>query len=113
MKQTLKIILVSALATAALIKGVPALAEAPSEVNVTVVETADLDLSNTGDQRRLEQRLVTAAHAVCDGASASDLKGRNAEAQCRAGVLAAARAKVDAIVAGAEARQGIAIAVRQ
>jgi UrcA family protein len=113
MKETLKIVLVSALATAALIRGVPALAEPAAETNVTVVETADLDLSNADDKRRLERRLVTAAHAVCDDASAADLRGRNGEAQCRAAVLAAARARADAILAGADARRGIAIATRQ
>lgn len=110
MKDALKIILVSALATAALIKGVPALAETPADVNVTVVQTADLDLSNAGDQRRLEQRLVTAAHAVCDGASAVDLRGRNDEAQCRADVLAAARARADALVAGKETDRTLVVA---
>ncbi|HEX2803245.1 MAG TPA: UrcA family protein [Sphingomicrobium sp.] len=100
MKQTLKIIAVSALATAALIKAVPALSEpVPAELNVSVVRTGDLNLSTGEGQRRLQQRLVTAAHAVCDGASAADLRAQNAERQCRDEVLAAARSRVGEIVA--------------
>lgn len=101
MKQTLKIIGLSALATAAFIKAVPAFSEpVPADVNVSVVRTADLNLASAEGQRRLEQRLVTAAHAVCGGASAVDLEARNAERQCREEVLAAGRSKARAIVAG-------------
>ena len=107
MKQTLKIILVSALATAALIKGAPALAE-PAPMAVSIVATADLDLASEAGQRRLEQRLVTAAHAVCDTASQSDLKARNSEHECRAKVLSAARSKATAI---AQRMRGEAMAI--
>lgn len=96
MKQALKIIFVSALATAALIKGVPALAETPP-VNVSVVRTVDLDLATPKGRAALEHRLVTAAHAVCDGASAVDLRAVNEQAHCRADVLAAARDRAQAI----------------
>ena len=98
MKQTLKIILVSALATAALIKGVPALAESiPAAVNVSIVRTADLDLASKAGQRTLEQRVAIAAHAVCDTASAADLKARNSERDCRSNVIASARSKARAL----------------
>ena len=97
MKQALKIILGSALATAALIKGVPALAQSPEAANVTIVRTADLDLRSAMGQRALDQRLVTAAHAVCDDPSAVDLKANNREADCRAQVLAAARSRAQSI----------------
>ncbi len=50
MRQTLKIIAVSALATAAVIKAVPAFAE-PAQ-NVSIVRTADLDLSSADGSRR-------------------------------------------------------------
>ena len=94
MKQTLKIILVSALATAALIKGVTALAESiPAAVNFSIVRTADLDPG----QRTLEQRVASAAHAVCDTASAADLKARNSERDCRSNVIASARSKARAL----------------
>jgi UrcA family protein len=100
MKQTLKIILASALATVALIKGVPALAEpVVAPVNVSIVRTADLDLASKTGQRTLEKRLAIAAHAVCDTASAADLKARNSERDCRANVLASGRSKARAIVA--------------
>ena len=85
MKQTLKIIAVSALITAALIKGVPALAE-PAGSASAVVSTSDLDLASESGQQRLEQRLTIAAHEVCDTASAVDLKAVKAERDCRASV---------------------------
>ena len=87
----IKIIIASALATGALIKGVPALAEAAPAQNVSVVRTADLDLSTTAGQRQLDQRLVTAAYQVCGTASDVDLAGKNDVRQCRADVLAKAR----------------------
>ena len=100
MKQTLKIILGSALVTAALIKGVPAFAEpAPDAVNVTIVRTADLNLRSAAGQRALDKRLVTAAHAVCNDASAVDLRAKNEEANCRAQVLSVARSRAQAIAA--------------
>ena len=95
MKQALKIIFVSALATAVAIKAVPALAQEP--INVSVVRTADIDLSSASGQRVLQQRLVVAAHSVCDGASAVDLKAQNAESQCRDQVIAAGLARAKAI----------------
>jgi UrcA family protein len=99
MKQTLKIIIISALATAAVIKAVPALAEPAPGSNAAVVKTADLDLASPAGKRALEQRLVIAAHQVCDTASSFDLQGRNAERDCRDSVLAAARARARAIIA--------------
>jgi UrcA family protein len=110
MKQTLKIILASALATAALIKGVPALAE-PAPVSVSIVPTGDLDLASTTGQRTLEQRLVAAAHAVCDTASATDLRGRNSERECRSNVLQSARSKASAM-ARRNSGESIAVAAR-
>ena len=57
MKQTLRIILASFLASAAIIKAAPALAkQAPANVNVSVVSTADLDLSTDAGRRQLDQR---------------------------------------------------------
>lgn len=100
MKQALKIILASALATAALIKGVPALAEPAAPTNVSIVRTADLDLTSEKGRDVLEQRIAVAAHAVCDSASATDLKALNAQRDCRQSVLASARQKAQAIAAG-------------
>lgn len=112
MKQALKIVFVSALATAALIKGVPALAEPAGEVAVSVVRTADIDLSSREGQRRLEQRLVIAAHAVCDTASAVDLKATNDEADCRKQVIASAKVRAQEIAAGTRDDRSIRIAAR-
>ena len=93
MKQTLKIIAVSALATAAAIKAAPALSEPAPSQNVSIVRTSDLDLSTASGRAELDHRLVNAAYEVCGTASDSDLAGKNSERTCRADVLARARAK--------------------
>jgi UrcA family protein len=103
MKKTLLIIAGSALATGVAIRAAPALsqpADSSHEVNVSVVQTADLDLSTRAGQRLLDRRLATAAGEVCGEASDADLKGQNDVRQCRNEVLAAARAKANAILAG-------------
>lgn len=112
MKQTLKIVLASALATAAVIKAVPALAEpAAGDVSISVVHTADLDLSTPGGLKALDARLAVAAHQVCDTASAVDLKARNAQQDCREAVVAQGRAKAQSILATSQSRD-ITIAAR-
>ena len=90
MKQTLKIIAASALATAALIKAIPAVAE-PAPVEISIVHTADLDLTTRAGRHLLDRRLVTAAHDVCGAASDADLAGKNSVRACRSSVLAKAR----------------------
>ena len=111
MKQTLKIIAISALATAALIKGVPALAESTGSTSVSIVQTSDLDLASARGQQQLEKRFVVAAHAVCDTASAVDLKAKNAERDCRDAVVSAAREKAR-MIAAANGSGSIAVAVK-
>jgi UrcA family protein len=93
MKQTLKIIAFSALATAAVIKAVPALAEPVPAQNVSIVHTGDLDLSSKSGRDALDHRLVTAAFEVCGTASNVDLAGQNKVRGCRTDVLAKARAE--------------------
>lgn len=92
MKQTLKIIAVSALVTGALIKAAPLLAE-PAPTNVTVVHTADLDLATSAGRQALDHRLIAAAYDVCGPVSDADLAGRNRARACRTDVLAKARAE--------------------
>ena len=99
MKQTLKIIFASALATAAVIKAIPALAETAPAQNVSIVRTADLDLTTKAGRDQLNQRLVIAAREVCGTASDADLAGKNDVRQCRHSVLADARAKGDSLIA--------------
>ena len=95
MNEALKIVLASALVTAAAIKAVPAIAEPlPSNVAVSVVQTADLDLASASGQRRLEVRLARAAREVCGLASDVDLAGKNEVRECRNAVLAKAHAQV-------------------
>ena len=94
MNNALKIMLVSALITAAAIKAAPALAEpASSPVAVTVVHTSDLDLTTAAGQRQLDRRLARAAREVCGEASDADLAGKNEVRSCRETVLADARAQ--------------------
>jgi len=93
MKQTLKIMAVSALATAALIKAVPVFAEPVPAQNVSIVRTADLDLSNKAGRAALDHRLVVASYEVCGTPSDADLVGKNKARECRADVLASARAQ--------------------
>ncbi|HLO19046.1 MAG TPA: UrcA family protein [Sphingomicrobium sp.] len=93
MKDMLKIIAVSALATAAVIKAVPAFSEPALAQNVAIVHTADLDLSTVSGRATLEHRLVTAAYEVCQSASDADLAGKNKVRECRADVLAKAHAQ--------------------
>ena len=90
-KKPFLIILGSALATGAVIKAAPALAE-PIQA-VSVVHTADLDLSTSSGRTALDHRLVLAAYEVCGAASDVDLVGKNSVRQCRADVLAKARAR--------------------
>lgn len=93
MTKTLKIVLTSFVITAGLIKGAPALAQAAPADNVSIVHTADLDLTSPTGRATLDHRLVTAAYDVCGATSAADLAGTNQARACRADVLAKARAE--------------------
>ena len=90
----IRIVIASALITAAALKAVPPLAEPASPpVNVSIVQTADLDLNSEGGKRHLDRRLSHAAREVCGTASDVDLEGKNDVRACRAEVLAKARAE--------------------
>lgn len=108
----IRIILTSALITAAVIKGVPALAETAPAQSVSIVRTADLDLSTPGGRDALHKRLVIAASEACGAAADVDLAGRNDVRQCRQDVLAQARARSGAIVAGRTTERTIIVAAR-
>ena len=98
----LRIILASALITTAAIKAVPAAAEPASSqpVNVSIVHTADLNLSTDAGRRALDARLSQAAREVCGSPSDADLAGKNKARECRTTVLADARAKGEQLAAG-------------
>jgi UrcA family protein len=100
MKNTLKIMAISALATAAVIKAVPALAEPAPAQNVSIVRTADLDLTTKAGRQALDHRLVVAAYEVCGTASDADLVGKNQARACRGEVLGVARARSEQLAAG-------------
>lgn len=87
---SVKIALKAFVITAGVIKGAPVVAQ-PAVANVSIVRTADLDLSSKAGQTALEHRLVTAATEVCGTASNADLVGSNQVRACRADVLAKAR----------------------
>ena len=106
MKQTLKIIAFSALATAAVIKAAPVLAEPVPAQIVSIVHTADLNLSTKAGREALDHRLVTAAFEVCGTASDVDLAGKNKVRACRTDVLAKARSDGEQL-----ASRGISITV--
>ncbi len=102
--KAITIILGSALITGVALKAVPALAEAPSHesnVAVSVVRTADLDLSRADGQRQLDRRLAAAAREVCGAASDADLEGKNDVRKCRDDVLAKANGQRDQLLAAA------------
>ncbi|MFL6830361.1 MAG: UrcA family protein [Sphingomicrobium sp.] len=99
----IRIIIASALITAAGLKAVPALAEtiSPSDVAVSFVHTADLDLATDTGRRVLDVRLAHAAREVCGTASDVDLAGKNEARKCRDEVLARAHADRDSLLAAA------------
>ena len=90
--KTFKIALTAFVISAGVIKLAPALAETASPQNVSIVRTADLDLTSKAGRSALDHRLVTAAYEVCGTASDADLAGKNEVRACRADVLAKARA---------------------
>ena len=115
MKNTLKIILTSALITAGALRAGPVLAEAPSgnmETRITYVQTADLDLSSKSGQRTLDLRIAQAAREVCGKPSDSDLVGQNKARECRQDVVARTSGERDALLAAAGSGAPIAIASR-
>lgn len=92
MKTPILIATGSFLVAAVAIRAAPALAEPAQPQNVSIVHTADLDLSSDIGRRELDQRLVIAAREVCGEASDVDLVGKNKVRACRSDVLAKARA---------------------
>lgn len=108
MKQTLKIIAISALATAAVLRTVPALSQPVSDQNVSIVRTSDLDLSTKSGRATLHHRLVIAAREACDAASDVDLVGQNVMRSCRAHVLAKAGAQRELAVGAQSVRSAAA-----
>lgn len=110
MTKAIQIIAASFLITAAAIKAAPAIAEpVASTINVSLVRTADLDLSTAHGRRVLDARLGNAAREVCGIASDADLVGQNDIHKCRSDVLANARYQRGQLLA--EAGRGPQIAI--
>ena len=100
--KAITIILTSFAITTGVIKAAPALAEtnAPAtELNVSLVRTADLDLGSSAGQRKLDQRLAQAAREVSRDRIDADLEGKNDVRECREVTFAKARSQRDAILA--------------
>ena len=110
MKQTLLIIIGSALATALALKATAAIAEPAPAMNFSIVRTADLNLSTEAGRRQLDHRLVIAAREVCGTASDTDLAGKNQVRRCREDVLGQARASTAELVAAPTSERTIALA---
>jgi UrcA family protein len=102
MKTPLLLATGSFLLTATLIKAAPALAEPVQAQDVSIVQTADLDLSTEAGRHQLDHRLVVAAYDVCGTAADVDLAGRNAVRQCRTDVLARARSRSEQLASRGE-----------
>lgn len=102
MTKAIQIAATAFLITAAAIRAAPAIAEpvAP-EINVSLVQTADLDLSTAAGQRVLNVRIAQAAREVCGTASDVDLAGKNEVRKCRADVMAKANGQRDQLLAAA------------
>jgi UrcA family protein len=81
------------IAATAIINYSPAFAAPIATPSVTVVSTAGLDLSSAVGRAELDHRLVVAAYEVCGTPSDVDLIGKNQARDCRADVLAKARAE--------------------
>ena len=110
MKNPFVLAIASAIITAGLIKAAPALAETPApNVNVSYVQTADLNLASEGGQRALDRRLAQAAREVCGTASDSDLVGQNKARECRDEAIARAASERDSLLAAATRGAVIAI----
>jgi len=111
MKKSFYIALVSALLTGGLIKAAPAFAQTQvsGQAVISLVHTADIDVSTAAGQRQLDQRLSIAAREVCGTASDADLEGKNDVRACRAETLARARAQKDSLLAAADRGATIAI----
>ena len=67
------------------------MAQAAQPQNVTIVRTADLDLTSKIGRQRLEHRLINAAYDVCGTASDADLAAKIDVRKCRSDVLRKAR----------------------
>ncbi|WP_294122396.1 UrcA family protein [Sphingomonas sp.] len=88
------------LATLLAFTATPALAEQPVTA-VSIVQTADLDLSTASGQRALDQRLAQAAKEVCGTASDVDIAGTNDVRHCRVETLAGLSAERNQRIAAA------------
>ena len=107
MKDTLRIILISALLTAGAIKAAPALAKpaAPeAQTYVSYVHTSDIDLASQRGQRVLQQRLSQAAREVCGTASDADVQGKNQVRECRKDAIGRAGGEREALLAAVQSR---------
>ena len=109
MKKPFLIILSSALATGAVIKAAPALAEPVKRLASSRLPTWICPTDS--EQKTIDHRLVIAVQEVCGTASDVDLAGKNAVRQCRTDALGKARALASGSPAAAKASSSRAVKV--
>lgn len=88
------------LATLLAFSATPALAEQPVTA-ISIVQTADLDLSSARGQQALQHRLSQAVKEVCGTASDVDIAGKNDVRRCRVETLAGLSAERNQRIAAA------------
>lgn len=96
----------------ALISTAAAPAAAQPATAVSIVQTADLDLSSVAGREALDRRIARAAIEVCGSASDVDLEGKNAVRHCREEVIAKASTQREQLLAAVDRGAVIAIAAR-
>ena len=79
----------------------PTVQAAEPDAGISVVQTADLDLSSAAGQRALERRIAQAAREVCGTPSDADLEGKNDVRKCRKDTIARVSAQREQLLASA------------
>ncbi len=107
----MRITLVAAAMTAAVLSTAPAFAQVPGyEAPRATVHVADLDLSRDSGVKLFDRRLWQAADALCAGTTAITPGAMQQMRQCRAAVIDQAAAKRDAAIRAARRPAAIALA---
>lgn len=106
----MRITLVAAAMTAAVLSTAPAFAQVPGyEAPRATVHVADLDLSRDSGVKLFDRRLWQAADALCTGSSVITPGAMQRQRQCRAAVIEQAAAKRDGAIKAARRPAAIAM----
>lgn len=96
------------LAAAATVLAIPAAAQEAGDGPTITVQTSDLDLTDSADQSRLDNRVDNAIRRACRSGG-FDSASRRAEAACRASLSNAASPRVELAIAQANETRFAAI----